>query len=88
MDDLELKFRRIVKGVNIMTPEVVDYFKRGDYIVELSKGNGQFCGSYCYGVTVANVAENEHCTNLSKGFFNRDKNAALKEAMDYINSLS
>lgn len=85
---LEYQFKSIVGGSNFMTPEVIDYYKRGHYVIELSTGSGLFCGSWCYGVTVANTLFKEHCVDLCKSFSHPNKQIAEREALDYINSLS
>lgn len=78
-------FRATVKGKNIMTPDVLGYYKSGQYIVELAEGTG-FGGDMIYGVTVVKDAvhpiEREHMFNLSKMFYDK------KEATDYIDSLA
>ena len=43
---LEYQFKSIVGGSNFMTPEVIDYYKRGHYVIELSTGSGLFCGNW------------------------------------------
>jgi hypothetical protein len=85
--ELEIRFKSIVGGSNFMTPIVIDYFERGDYIIELSTGNGKFCGLYGYGVTVANTKTNEHCIDLCESFSDANKDIAREKAMEYINSL-
>lgn len=88
MDLLEMQFKSIVRGSNIFTPEVLNYFERGSYIIELSTSDGLFCGEWAFGVTVANYETNEHCHLLCKSFLSRNRDVAYKDAMDYINSLS
>ena len=86
--ELELEFKRIVGGDNFMTPVIIDYFERGSYIIELSTGNGKFCGLYCYGVTIADTKTRKHLIDLSKNFSSPCEKIALKNAMDYIASFS
>ena len=86
--ELELKFKGIVGGDNCMTPVIIDYFERGSYIIELSTGNGKFCGLYCYGVTIADTKTRKHLIDLSNSFSSPSKEIALKDAMEYIDSFS
>lgn len=86
--ELELMFKGIVGADNFMTPVIIDYFERGSYIIELSTGNGKFCGLYCYGVTIADTKTRKHLIDLSKSFSSPCKDIALKDAMEYIASFS
>lgn len=85
---LALIFKSIVKGQNIMTPTVVDFYRRGDYICELSTSSEPFMYDYLYGVTVVNERTGEHCVDMSKCFSARTREYAKKKAMDYLDSLS
>ncbi len=60
MFEASMKFKEVVKGKNIMTPNIISYEEFGDYVVELSKGIGMN-GEDLYGVTVVNVENKEHC---------------------------
>lgn len=72
-------FRSIVKGKNIITPEIVRYGQQGDFVYELSRG--EFLSDEIYGVTVVDLRDKSHRDDLSKSFSN------YKEANDYINDL-
>jgi len=65
--DIHLKFRVAYNGQpNFMTPEVLDYGKRGEHLFEISTGKGLGSGAL-YGVTVITVG-GEKCFELSKCF--------------------
>lgn len=72
-------FNQVVRGKNIITPRVRGYYQNGNYLMELSEGEG-FNGEPVYGVTVVNIAYKEHEHDLSKMFFSR------KEAESYMNT--
>ena len=74
------EFKSVVKGENFMTPMVMSYWISGDYIAELSQGDG-FDGSGIFGVTVVNGETMTHDHEKSMSF------ADHKEALDYIKSL-
>lgn len=75
-------FEETFKGKNIMTPDIIEYRKVGDYFVELSSGRG-FGGGTVYGVTVLEETEEGYSrSSLSKCLF------SASEAYDYIYSLA
>lgn len=64
-------FREIVKGVNFLTPVILDYKKCGKYIVEISKSRENPDIDAMYGVTVITKKENSYEENfkLCKAFY-------------------
>ena len=78
----ELKeiFRSVVKGVNLMTPDVEEYGRVGRYIYELSTGRA--FDRIIYGVTVVEVKEGGvETTNLSRCFFSKED---VMQYLDYL----
>lgn len=71
-------FKKVVKGKNFMTPNVLGYYKIKNGAAELAKGEG-ITGNIMYGVTV--VQDNEHNHNLSQSFLSEWK------AREYIKNL-
>jgi len=74
------KFKQVVKNRNFMTPELERYGQQGDFVYELSSGQGM-TGNTVYGVTVVDLRTKEHRHDLSNMFH------SYKEANDYINDL-
>jgi hypothetical protein len=62
-------------GVNIMTPNIIAYYRLQDGYAELSEGLGMD-RTPLYGVTISPLRERSRCF------------ASLAEAMKYIGSLS
>lgn len=54
-------FKRTLKGINLMTPIIVRYGKRGKYLYELAKSSDDYLA---YGVTVLEIVSGKfpHCT--------------------------
>jgi len=79
--DLKEMFCSVVKGVNLMTPDVEEYGQVGRYIYELSTGRA-FDG-ILYGVTVVEVKEGGivETTNLSRCFFSKED---VMQYLDYL----
>lgn len=75
-----LTFRKVVKGENFMTPQVLKYITVRDYEVELSQGNG-IGGTPIFGVTVVNRVTMEQDHEQSQCFESK------KQALAYINEL-
>ena len=71
------EFRKVVKGVNIITPDILDYCQGNNYIIELSAG--EFLGDRLWGVTV--VKDGRHDRELSEVFRSEE------EALEYIREL-
>lgn len=86
MERLERIFKSVLPNKNFMTPCVVGYFKKGNYIIELSTDSVPFCGLHSYGVTVVDTDTMSHCVDLSESFSNKNENVAKREAMEYIES--
>lgn len=80
------KFRSIVKGKNIVTPDILGFYRKGEYDIELSSGS-LFSGTHkgvndlLYGVTVVNTITKNHEHELSKCFDNK------KSAIKYMETL-
>ena len=68
-------FREIVKGVNFLTPIILDYKKCGKHIVEISKNRENPDIDTIYGVTVITKKDNKYVenNNLSKAFCDYDE---------------
>lgn len=64
------EFKSVIKGKNLMTPDVLGYYISGNYIVELSQGTG-FSGEQIYGVTVINGETMQREFDLDKCFDNK-----------------
>lgn len=76
-------FRKIIKGVNIITPVILDYVKCGKHIVEISKNKENPDIDTMYGVTVITKTENDYEKNfkLCKAFYD------YKEVEQYLKEL-
>lgn len=85
MTDKEI-FLSVLPNVNFMTPNVEHYVRKGKYICEVSNGGG-FDGTYMVGVTVVNAETRKHEYDLCKSFTYATRNEAMKNAMNYIESL-
>ena len=68
-------FREIIKGVNMITPIILDYKKYGNHIVEISKTRENSDIDTIYGVTVITKKDNKYVKddNLSKAFCDYDE---------------
>lgn len=68
-------FREIVKGVNYITPIILDYKKCGKHIVEISKTRENPDLDTMYGVTVITKKDNEYVKDdkLCKAFYDYNK---------------
>ena len=75
------RFRGIVPGANPITPVVIKFVEKGDYIIELSEDCGSSSYSRIFGVTVVNYKEKVKDDDLSRGF------AHKREAEAYIDSI-
>jgi hypothetical protein len=64
------EFKQVVKGKNPLTPEIMAYYTSGDYLVELSRGEG-FGEGDVYGVTVVDSKTMQHNHNKSDMFYSR-----------------
>lgn len=60
----EQEFRKIVKGCNFITPDVIKYGQKGGILFELSKGD--IMGQKVFGVTI--VKNGHHNHELSQAF--------------------
>jgi hypothetical protein len=79
-DEIRYHFLQVYKySMNFMTPNIVDYGKRGYHLFEISSGEG-LDRKPLYGVTVVTV-KGEKCHDMSTCF------SSLKEAYDYARSL-
>jgi len=65
--ELKNKFSSILKGVNFITPEVIEYIEVDNYICEISKG--KFLNTDLYGISTVNTDTNKHEFELSAGGF-------------------
>lgn len=65
-------FRKIIKGVNFLTPIILDYKKCGNHIVEISKSKENPDIDTIYEVTVITKKDNEYIKDdkLCKAFYN------------------
>lgn len=77
--DLEHKFRKVLPHKNFMTPTVMSFRQKGDYIIELSKGEG-INGRDLFGVTVVNMHTKEHEHEMSTCF------QSYEACNEYINN--
>ena len=68
MDNTTTEFKQFIKGINIITPDVIRYGKTKKHIFELSQGAG-FDGKTIYGVTVVNVLTRENVSDELGGCF-------------------
>lgn len=68
-------FRKIVKGVNCITPIILDYKKCGKHIVEISKTRENPDLDVIYGITVITKKDNEYVKDdeLCKTFYDYNK---------------
>ncbi len=73
-------FKKVIKGTNMMTPNVLAYYYENDYAVELSEGT-DFDHNRIYGVTVVNTETNQAANELSQMFHSKS------DALHYISSL-
>lgn len=64
-------FRKIIKGVNFLTPIILDYKKCGKHIVEISKSRENPDINVMYGVTVIVKKDNGYIKDdkFSKAFY-------------------
>lgn len=76
-------FRKYVKGVNFITPIILDYIKCGKHIVEISKSKENPDIDTMYGITVITKTENGYEKNfkLCKAFYDH------KEVEQYLKEL-
>ena len=75
-------FTNIVKGTNFITPKIIDYYKKGKYIVELSTNGRNNLLGRIYGITVIKQIGNTYIKddNKSVARFNmEDVEKYLKE---------
>ena len=72
-------FIEIVPSENFMTPDVIDYFLKENYAIELASGYGMEDNTI-FGVTVANTSTGEHEHDMSMSFVSESL------AMEYIDS--
>ena len=75
---LEREFRKVVKGRNVMTPDLVGYYRVEGGVAELSWGEG-FDRKEIFGVTV--VREGKHDHGASKMFYSE---AAAREYIEEL----
>ena len=66
---------------NFMTPNDIMTVKTSRYHIELSSGNSMIKGKTLYGITVTDLKDRYHLSELSKCVHSR------KEADEYIDSL-
>lgn len=72
----EQEFRKVIKGTNFVTPDIIRYGCVGKYVYELS--TGMLMGTRMYGVTV--VADGK-ISDLSASFISiEDAEKYIKEA--------
>ena len=64
-------FRNVIKGVNFITPIILDYKKCGKHIVEISKNRENPDIDIMYGVTVITKNNNKYIEDfkLCKAFY-------------------
>ncbi|MCK5788982.1 MAG: hypothetical protein KAH32_08280 [Chlamydiia bacterium] len=72
-------FTEIVTSENFMTPDIMDYFLKENYAIELASGYAME-DTMIFGVTVANTSTGEHEHDMSMSFTSESL------AMEYINS--
>jgi hypothetical protein len=73
-------FQASIKGINVMTPEILAYGVSGGFVYELSYGTG-IKREPLFGVTILERQTGYHRRDLSKCLSSED------EAMQYIRSL-
>ena len=84
--ELEKIFKSVIKGNNFCTPDIYDYFRRGEYILEISEGRGIYC-EYVVGVTDINETTMKRDIRLDKCYCYKERRNALNEALTYIDTL-
>jgi len=77
-DEIGIKFREIIRGKNFMTPQIIEYKKINDFIIEISTGS-KFLDTEMYGVTV--IKGTTIRNDLSKCVH------SLKEVEEYLEEL-
>lgn len=78
-------FRKVIKGVNFITPIILDYKKCGKHIVEISRSKENPDIDVMYGVTVITKNNNEYIEDfkLCKSFYDYNEvEQYLKELED------
>lgn len=76
------EFRKIVKGENFITPEIIGFRTLGSsLIVEISKG--KFLGDTVYGATIVNTDTKEQCYDI--GFCSIMAFSELEQRLDTLN---
>lgn len=79
-------FCSVVPHTNFITPNIEGYYRVGKYVCELSYGT--YCmGSFPVGITVVNTETKECDHNLSRPFFEKDYETAMKKAREYMATL-
>ena len=83
-DQIVKTFKKVFKGQNnFMTPDVLEYGQRGEYIFEVSKGKG-IGGETIYGLTVLGIS-GEHYHELSGCYHSiKDINEAIAKLKDAV----
>lgn len=82
------QFRKLVKGGNPLTPNVIDYVKVGKYICEISQD--RYTPAYderIVGVTVLDMEKGEIDHDLSQAFCDKKIDLAKAEAYKYVETL-
>lgn len=59
-------FRNVVKGVNFITPAIINYYKKGKYIIELSTNRENSLIGKIYGITVIKQIGNTYIKDDNK----------------------
>ena len=78
-------FTSVLKGRNFVTPKVISFERKGDYVCEVS--HGRMFSNHIVGVTVVNAVKKERAMEFDKSFTEATLNRALKKATEYINNL-
>ena len=73
------EIHREFSGTNFLTPTILDYGQRQEYVYELSEGDGIF-GGKIFGVTVRNIKTKQDEHDMSEMFH------SLNAAYRYIDS--
>lgn len=82
------EFRSVVKGLNFITPRVVDYIRAGKYICEIAgSGTEGYTKYHIYGVTVVDTEVPCQYDELCKCFVEESYAEAKRKAFEYVNEL-